>query len=131
MKNSKNPSPRKPAGRIRAAIQLALLLGVGLSFPALAQAQEKIIRLGMIGLDTTHVIAFTSHINNPKNNTGCKVVAAFPGGSPDFKTSWDRVGSSPPICGTSTASRWSRHRGAQKDGVLPKRDGGHTAQAGR
>ncbi len=32
----------------------------------------------MIGLDTSHVIAFTSYINNPKNNTGCRVVAGFP-----------------------------------------------------
>ncbi len=51
----------------------------------------KIIRLGMIGLDTSHVIAFTSYLNDPKNNTGCKVVAGFPGGSPDFKASADRV----------------------------------------
>lgn len=52
---------------------------------------ERVIRLGMIGLDTSHAIAFTSYLNNPKNNTGCKVVAAFPGGSPDFKASADRV----------------------------------------
>ncbi len=52
---------------------------------------DKMIRLGMIGLDTSHVIAFTSYLNNPKNNAGCKVVAAFPGGSPDFKASADRV----------------------------------------
>ncbi|MBI5769534.1 MAG: Gfo/Idh/MocA family oxidoreductase [Verrucomicrobia bacterium] len=94
MKNPKNDSHCKPAGRARAAIQLscALLLGIGLNLPAFAQAQEKIFRLGIIGLDTTHVIAFTSHINNLKNNTGCKVVAAFPGGSPDFKASADRIG---------------------------------------
>jgi len=94
MSTSLNPSLHKPAGRIRAAIQLggALLLGIGLNFPALAQAQEKIIRLGMIGLDTSHVSAFASHLNNPKNKTGCRIVAAFPGGSPDFKASWDRVG---------------------------------------
>jgi predicted dehydrogenase len=56
-----------------------------------ARADEKIIRLGMIGLDTSHVIAFTGHLNNPKNATGCRVVAAYPGGSPDFKASADRV----------------------------------------
>lgn len=77
----------------RAAIQLGcvLLAGMGLAFQTPARADEKVIRLGMIGLDTTHVIAFTSYLNNPKNNTGCKVVAAFPGGSPDFKASADRV----------------------------------------
>lgn len=52
---------------------------------------EKVIRLGIIGLDTSHVIAFTSHLNNPKNNAVCRVVAGFPGGSPDFKASADRV----------------------------------------
>lgn len=57
----------------------------------LGDESEKIIRLGMIGLDTSHVTAFTSYLNNPKNNTGCKVVAAFKGGSPDFKASADRV----------------------------------------
>ena len=54
-------------------------------------AEEKVIRLGMIGLDTSHVIAFTSYLNNPKNKTGCRVVAGFPGGSPDFPASANRV----------------------------------------
>ncbi|MCA9047936.1 MAG: Gfo/Idh/MocA family oxidoreductase [Planctomycetaceae bacterium] len=52
---------------------------------------EKPIRLGMIGLDTSHVIAFTQYLNNPKNNARCRVVAGFPGGSPDFRASADRV----------------------------------------
>ena len=81
------------SSQVRAAVQLgcALLAGIGVVLPASVRAQEKFIRLGMIGLDTSHVIAFTSYLNNPKNNTGCKVVAAFPGGSPDFKASADRV----------------------------------------
>lgn len=70
----------------------AVLAGLALAFPANAPAQEKVVRLGMIGLDTSHAVAFTGYLNNPKNNTGCKVVAAFPGGSPDFKASADRVG---------------------------------------
>lgn len=79
--------------RIWAAFQLgcALLAGIGHVLPATVRAEEKIIRLGMIGLDTSHVIAFTSYLNNPANHTGCKVVAAFPGGSPDFKASAERV----------------------------------------
>jgi predicted dehydrogenase len=56
-----------------------------------ADEPEKIIRLGMIGLDTSHVIAFTSHLNHPKNNARCRVVAGYPGGSPDFKASASRV----------------------------------------
>ena len=72
---------------------LSLISALYAALPVACQAdeQEKMIRLGMIGLDTSHVIAFTSYLNNPKNNTGCKVVAAFPGGSPDFKASADRV----------------------------------------
>ena len=52
---------------------------------------EKVIRLGIIGLDTSHVIAFTRYLNDPKNETGCRVVAGFPGGSPDFPASANRV----------------------------------------
>ena len=69
----------------------ALLLIVVLGRPLPAQAKEEVFRLGMIGLDTSHVIAFTQIINNPKNNYGCKVVAGYPGGSPDMPASADRV----------------------------------------
>jgi predicted dehydrogenase len=62
-----------------------------LILPLVSQAEEEVIRLGMIGLDTSHVIAFTSYINNPKNNTGCRVVVGYPGGSPDMPASADRV----------------------------------------
>ncbi|HYV28535.1 MAG TPA: Gfo/Idh/MocA family oxidoreductase [Candidatus Eisenbacteria bacterium] len=52
------------------------------------------LRIGMIGLDTSHVIAFTKLLNDPKTPqhvTGGKVVAAFKGGSPDIESSWSRV----------------------------------------
>ena len=52
------------------------------------------LRLGIIGLDTSHVPAFTDVINNPQNKAhvpGAKVVAAFKGGSPDIASSRDRV----------------------------------------
>jgi predicted dehydrogenase len=51
----------------------------------------KVIRLGIIGLDTSHVVAFTRYLNDPKNNSGCRVIAGYPGGSPDFKSSAERV----------------------------------------
>ena len=72
-------------------------LGTGVLFFAvmqlcvICQAGEKVMRIGMIGLDTSHVIAFTKLINDPKNNYGCKVVAGYPGGSPDMPASADRV----------------------------------------
>lgn len=56
-----------------------------------AEAGEKVFRLGMIGLDTSHVIAFTRVINDPAKNYGCKVVAGYAGGSPDVPSSANRV----------------------------------------
>ena len=52
------------------------------------------LRLGLIGLDTSHVVAFTKILNDTKNSQhipGGKVVAAFKGGSPDIPSSRDRV----------------------------------------
>lgn len=56
-----------------------------------AQAEQKLIRLGMIGLDTSHVIAFTKLINDPEKNYGCRVVVGYPGGSSDVPSSINRV----------------------------------------
>ncbi len=52
------------------------------------------LRIGLIGLDTSHVIAFTQSLNDPKSPNhvpGGKVVAAFKGGSPDIESSATRV----------------------------------------
>lgn len=52
------------------------------------------LKIGLIGLDTSHVIAFTELINNPANKNhvpGGKVVVAFKGGSPDIESSRTRV----------------------------------------
>jgi len=57
-------------------------------------AQEEPIKIGIIGLDTSHVVAFTSLLNDPKSPNhvpGCKVVAAFKGGSPDIESSSSRI----------------------------------------
>jgi predicted dehydrogenase len=60
--------------------------------PALTtQAQQKVFRIGIIGLDTSHVTEFTKFINDPAKNYGCKVVAGYPGGSPDVEASASRV----------------------------------------
>ena len=62
------------------------------AFTAVAMAED--LRIGLIGLDTSHVIAFTKIINDPKA-TGplakAKVVAAFKGGSRDVPSSADRI----------------------------------------
>ncbi len=52
------------------------------------------LRAGIIGLDTSHVVAFTQLLNasNPKPElAGVRVVAAYAGGSPDIPSSRDRV----------------------------------------
>jgi predicted dehydrogenase len=56
-----------------------------------AQAQHKVFRIGIIGLDTSHVTEFTKIINKQVENHGCKVVAGYPGGSPDVHDSASRV----------------------------------------
>lgn len=74
---------------------LLALLAFSTSFTtasALEPATE--LKLGLIGLDTSHVIAFTSRFNekeNPNHVPGGKVVAAFKGGSPDISSSITRV----------------------------------------
>lgn len=62
--------------------------------PRKPKAPEKVFRVGLIGLDTSHVTAFTSRFNDSKSKNhvpGAKVVAAFKGGSPDIPSSADRI----------------------------------------
>lgn len=72
----------------------ALLLTVLIGLPSRAAAEEKVLKAGIIGLDTSHVVAFTRGLNDPKA-TGymakVEVVAAYPGGSPDIPASANRV----------------------------------------
>ena len=60
----------------------------------LAGDAQQPIRIGMIGLDTSHVISFTKIINDPQATgdlADVRVVAAYRGGSPTFPLSRDRV----------------------------------------
>src|SRR5438105_15865951 len=73
-------------------MKLSLAASISLAFSMCIRAAE--FRIGIIGLDTSHVPAFTELLNNPasKNHVaGAKVVAAFKGGSPDIESSWSRV----------------------------------------
>lgn len=52
------------------------------------------LRLGIIGTDTSHVIAFSSVLNNPSHPEhipGARIVAAYKGGSSDVESSYTRV----------------------------------------
>lgn len=75
----------KPMKHLLPALILCLV-------PHLVPAAE--VRLGMIGLDTSHVTAFTEVLNNSKAKDhvpGARVVAAFKGGSADIPSSIGRV----------------------------------------
>jgi len=79
----------------RVGVRVAvLLLGVLAASTVNAQETEATIRVGMIGLDTSHAPAFATLLNAeaPKAElTGCRVVAAYPHGSPDIRSSVERV----------------------------------------
>ena len=54
----------------------------------------KIIKVGVIGLDTSHAPAFVRVMNDATAKDhipGCRVVAAYPKGSPDIESSVSRV----------------------------------------
>jgi predicted dehydrogenase len=79
------------ARRLWQVAVIAILIPVA----GLAQTAAKApIRVGIIGLDTSHVIAFTRALNDPNSKgyiPGFRVVAAYKGGSPDVKSSSTRV----------------------------------------
>lgn len=65
-----------------------------MSLAAWTASLAKELKLGMIGLDTSHVVAFTKILNDPKAKghvKGAKVIAAFKGGSSDVKASYERI----------------------------------------
>jgi len=77
---------------------IASLLAAFLAAASSAQTpggdNVKTLKVGVIGLDTSHVPAFAKILHNPKNEghlRGFKVVAGFPAGSPDVVSSRDRV----------------------------------------
>src|SRR5262245_54021924 len=57
-------------------------------------SEPAVIRVGLVGLDTSHAPAFTAILNDPKHPDhvrGALVVAGFKGGSPDMKRSSERI----------------------------------------
>ncbi len=69
-----------------------LLASFALAASALAQ-EAKPLRAGIIGLDTSHAIAFTTSLNTKSlpEAKGAKMVAVYPKGSPDIESSTKRV----------------------------------------
>jgi predicted dehydrogenase len=70
------------------------VLGFVVAVQLVTAQSTQPIRVGLIGLDTSHVIAFTKVLNDPSSPDhvpGMRVVAAFKGGSPDVESSRTRV----------------------------------------
>jgi predicted dehydrogenase len=70
------------------------LLVLAFSSLLAGSASAADLRVGIVGLDTSHVIAFTKSLNDtssPDYVPGGRVVAAFKGGSPDVPASVTRV----------------------------------------
>ena len=69
-------------------------LWVALAISLATSTQAKDIRIGMVGLDTSHVTAFTRvlHAKTDKNHVaGAQMVAAVKDSSPDIESSYTRV----------------------------------------
>jgi len=80
--------------RSRFAIVTLLAVGCALLVTPTCVTWADDLRIGIIGLDTSHVVAFTKLINDassPQHVPGGKVVAAYKGGSDDIESSYSRV----------------------------------------
>jgi len=84
----------------RSFIKTSAITGIGATLiPRISFSQEKTItpdgkKVGIIGLDTSHSIAFTRAFNDPPPGLdfdGYKVVAAYPHGSRDIESSYSRI----------------------------------------
>jgi hypothetical protein len=74
------------------SVTLAAISLIALAMVPGAGADD--VKVGIIGLDTSHVTAFTQILNDekdPKHVPGAKVVAAYKGGSSDIESSASRV----------------------------------------
>ncbi|MEY2725488.1 MAG: hypothetical protein RLZZ458_1355 [Planctomycetota bacterium] len=82
--------------KLRSLPSALLLLLTILMAPTCFAGDEPVrqIRVGMIGLDTSHCLAFTELLNKAGDNAdlaGCKVTLVYPKGSPDIESSTRRV----------------------------------------
>lgn len=82
----------------RAFLKSATLGGLAILAQAPAQAKQSITadvkRIGIIGLDTSHSVAFTELLNDPnaaEDLRGFSVVAAYPYGSRDIEVSVNMI----------------------------------------
>ena len=84
--NQRPAPPELPQGSVGFAL--------GFQDAAAPSNPPKELRVGIIGLDTSHSVAFTQILNDPQAKedvSRCRVVAAYPKGSPDIASSTSRV----------------------------------------
>lgn len=80
-------------------VKTAAIGGIGLGLPAstgslFGRSSQSSGRIGIIGLDTSHSTAFTKALNAPDAKPefeGFRIVAAYPKGSNDIKSSVERI----------------------------------------
>jgi len=86
--------------RRRAFVLAASLSGIGIRAACspysiiTKEATKRGKKIGIIGLDTSHSVAFTKELNNPKADNqylGYRVVAAYPYGSKEILSSSERI----------------------------------------
>ncbi|MEJ7779296.1 MAG: Gfo/Idh/MocA family oxidoreductase [Daejeonella sp.] len=68
--------------------------GMGKTVNFIVNSKTEGKRVGIIGLDTSHSVAFTKALNDPAASAefgGYKIVAAYPYGSKEIKSSYDRI----------------------------------------
>jgi predicted dehydrogenase len=80
---------------MNALTRLSLAAGLFMVFATFSSAEgPPQLKVGIIGLDTSHAIAFTKELNSKDAKpevANCRVVAAYPKGSPDIQSSVERV----------------------------------------
>lgn len=77
-----------------AGIGMGVMSGLRPLYAAEKRVSDTVIKIGIIGLDTTHAIAFTKAFNSATpvaGLEGMKVVAAFPQASPDIALNQQRL----------------------------------------
>jgi predicted dehydrogenase len=80
-------------------VKAATIGGIGLGLAAkssllFGRAGQSTGKIGIIGLDTSHSTAFTKALNGPDTKpefSGFRIVAAYPKGSNDIKSSVERI----------------------------------------
>jgi hypothetical protein len=83
---------------LKSSAVAGLGLGLGLAAPSVFAKSNRVVqkgkRIGIIGLDTSHSVAFTKTFNDENAGPeygGYKVVAAYPKGSNDIESSVSRI----------------------------------------